>query len=220
MAYPGAYPDIRRGLRPVTQWTNWEFAWVLFLLQLVALIPLRSHLEGLEWEVAITYIMIPMGFAVYSRHTQEQVRGIAVKDILLYGVMAFWVTVCGAYLLFTQVFDMGLGTTLRSEVMGIVATQILFVAPCEELAFRFVIPNWLTKKLGKGRKWTVAIISSALFALFHYSAYSGDWSSMLIAFIIAMIWSLAYWRWGLGVTIGSHAGYNLLVSGILTGGIV
>jgi membrane protease YdiL (CAAX protease family) len=58
--------------------------------------------------------------------------------------------------------------------MSVAATQVLFVAPSEEFAFRFIIPTVLRKKLPRSWKWTPAILASALFALFHYSAYAGS----------------------------------------------
>ena len=212
--------SVRSGKQAIARWTNTEFAWVLFLAQLIALIPLSHYLIGLDWQVAITYILIPMGFVVYSRVTQDQVRAISVKDMLLYGVAAFWITALLGYILYTFILHAELGTTTRPEIWGVIATQMLFVAPSEELAFRFIIPQWLGKKLGpRSSKWTAAVIAASLFALFHYSAYSGSWSSILIAFAIGMIWAGAYYKWGIGATMGSHAAYNLLVSGILTGNL-
>lgn len=202
------------------QWTNSEFAFVLFLFQIIALIPLSSYLTGLEWQVAITYMIIPMGFSLYSARTLTAVRSITVKDVLLYSQMAFWGTLPLVYGLYSVVLGVPMGTTGKDVLWGTIITQVLFVAPSEELAFRYIIPGWVSRMLGKDSFLLTAIITAGIFSFMHLSAYSANVTSLAIAFIVGLCWALVYRRFGIGATIGSHAAYNLLVAGILTGGVV
>ena len=198
-----------------------EFMAALFFVQLVCLIPLSRYLTGLDWQVAITYMLIPMGFVVYSMYTQTQVRGLKLKDIAVYASVAFWVTAAVGYFFFTRVDVSELGAYPKDQLWSIVATQVFFVAPAEEMAFRFIIPNIIKNRLkkadGKDHWLEAGIVSAVLFAGFHWTAYQGSINSVIVALVIGLIWMVVYQKWGLGATIGSHASYNLLVSGILTG---
>lgn len=208
------------------QWTNSEFAFVLFLFQLMALIPLHAYLPGLDTMTALIYMVIPMGFSMYSSRTMTAVRAITVQDVLLYAMIAFFTTLPLVYGFYAVVLGVGMGTTPREVLWGTIVTQVLFVAPSEELAFRFIIPGWISRKMSKdGRPakdsfLLTAIITAGIFSFMHLSAYSANVTSLAIAFIVGLCWALVYRRYGIGATIGSHAAYNLLVAGVLTGGVV
>ncbi|MDW5563215.1 MAG: CPBP family intramembrane glutamic endopeptidase [Methanomassiliicoccus sp.] len=210
-----------QGVKVLTRVANSEFAFVLSVAQLVALIPLRIYLPDLDWNVAITYMLIPVLLTYYGKRLPDLIRGVRLVDIMWYGTIAFTLTTVVTLYLFRVVLGTTLGTLNPLEATSVIATQVLFVAPSEELAFRFAVPSWLRMKFPRSWKFTPMLIASATFALFHYTAYAGSWTSILIAFIIGLIWALAYSRWGLGATIGSHCAYNLVVAGMwsLIGGL-
>jgi membrane protease YdiL (CAAX protease family) len=107
-------------------------------------------------------------------------------------------------------------------------TQLLFVAPAEEIAFRFIAPRYISERFPKRSKTVqmvaVLVIAQGSFAAFHMGAYQGSLGSLFIAWTMGCLWYLAsIWRpfgkepLGIGFTVGSHAAYNLTVIGVLAG---
>lgn len=96
---------------------------------------------------------------------------------------------------------------------------IFFVAPVEELIFRGVLPGELATREPWKRVPVLLIATQGLFAVFHFAAYGGWGFAMVMAFALGMVWVYASRRWTLWFTMGSHAAYNLLVLGILSGGL-
>ena len=99
-------------------------------------------------------------------------------------------------------------------------TQVLFVAPSEEICFRYLIPLWMQKNSPFSSNLLAGLASAALFSFFHATSYSFNIASMAIAFLIGFLWYFLFKKWGIGATIGSHAAYNLLLSGIFSGGVI
>jgi len=90
--------------------------------------------------------------------------------------------------------------------------QIVIVATSEEIIFRgallryFMVFGWIP----------AYVVSSVLFGLFHYAAYGGNISSIIIAIFIGWILALLAHKWNLGAAIGFHAAYNGFVLGATT----
>lgn len=99
---------------------------------------------------------------------------------------------------------------LISIPVAVLLMQSFVVAVTEETLFR----EYLGKRLG-------AVISSLLFAVFHFVAYSGDVFKTLIAFVMGLALYYVHRRTGLEGAIGVHAGWNAFVymSSRLIGGI-
>jgi len=210
--------------------TSLSLASVLFLIQAFFLVNYRSFApSGFSFEVGVLYIILCLGFVLYNYHQRMTRRVVTEVDVwsaslnALIGFMITWAAVLGIYVL---AFGMEMGSVAQPAVMGLILTQCLFVAPSEELIFRGIMPEVLESKIPF--KWIALIISQVLFAVFHFSAYGGSWEAMGVAFVMGMIWVSAYrWRpWflggkrlGIGFTIGSHAAYNLVLSGLLVGNV-
>jgi membrane protease YdiL (CAAX protease family) len=188
--------------------------------------------EGFDREVALAYIIIPpvlLGYYVADHLLFKKM--LALDQLRLFPtIMAGFIGFVTTWAVVVMVYGYGMGMEFGAvpvtAVWGAVITQVLFVACSEELAFRYVIPTYLAEKWPRTHaKLIAAVLSSAAFAMFHLAAYGGNHFSLMLAFIIGMLWMGAYnipfrgGKLGLGFTIGSHAAYNLTLIGVLSGGI-
>jgi hypothetical protein len=200
---------------------------LLFFIQLFILISngyLFPNAE-LSWQVCITYMLIPIGFMIYSKRNEQLVQNVPLYRSLVFGLLGFWVTFALVIVVYGLIFRLEFGTVAQDAVWSTIALQAIFVAPCEEIAFRLIMPEWL-KSIFPKNMWFVAIIlSQVAFSLFHLNAYSGGYFSLLLAFIVGMIWvttsrlEVDGKPIGIGMTIGSHMCYNLILTGVLVGNI-
>jgi hypothetical protein len=182
--------------------------------------------EGFSQSVALIYILIPVVLLAYSmlgKAVLEELKLIYTLIFAFLGFVAAWaftLIVLGSYL------GMSFGTIATTAVSGTIVMQCLFVAPSEELAFRFILPQYLKSKFRTHLKWLALIIPQVSFALFHFGVYSGDWTNMAISFLFGCTLMVLYGckflgeRLGLGFCIGAHAAYNLVLLGVLSGGFV
>ncbi|MDD3092132.1 MAG: hypothetical protein PHG80_10950 [Methanoregulaceae archaeon] len=205
--------------------TTMTLGFILFGAQLFVLINLAYWGESLPWQTCVLYMLIPVGFIVYSSRTRAAVESINLMRATRNAAIGFMLTYLVVLLFYGYILKFEFGTTPRSVLYSTILLQVLFVAPSEELAFRLIIPNYLLT-LFKKHYWFVALVlAQAGFALFHLSAYGGNLGSMAIAFVIGMIWVFAMRvkfagkELGIGFTIGSHAAYNLILTGVLVGNV-
>jgi membrane protease YdiL (CAAX protease family) len=120
---------------------------------------------------------------------------------------------------------MEFGTVDQTEFWSNIVMQVAFVACAEEMIFRNLLPEYLRTKFRS--EIPVVLLSQASFAFFHWGVYGGNYTSLLIAFIIGLIWVNVMklklpgedHPLGLGFTIGSHAAYNLVLIGVFAGNI-
>lgn len=202
----------------------------LFVAQLAIYINASAFLENFPRETAWVYMCIPLFLMVYSQKAEDEVKTTPLWPSIRNALMGFWLTYAAVAVLFLVVLGAGLGSTPKGSLMSVIVLTVLFVAPSEELMFRAMLPKYLETVL-PAMPWLAWIISQATFAMFHFAAYQGNISSLAIAFLAGMVWLAAYkwtpkmgWlkakdRLGLGFTIGSHAAYNLVVSGVLIGNV-
>jgi len=120
----------------------------------------------------------------------------------LFTVIFFVVAQSGLY--FQNIIPLPTGMVIPTIVytVGIVAVS-------EEIIFRGVI----FRLLHKINPYVGYLGSSALFAVFHFAAYGGNYSVMLIAFAIGLILAYLTERFNLGVAVGFHAAYNCFILG-------
>jgi membrane protease YdiL (CAAX protease family) len=205
--------------------TSLSLGLVLFIAQAWVLINYSG--PGFSREVGMIYLILVFGFLIYTyyrRNTQNVVYRETIWHSLKSGLLGFLLTWAIVFPLYMAI-GIEFGSTASPAVIGVVLTQLLFVAPSEEIMFRSVLPDVLESRM----RWTwgALVVSQGAFALFHWSAYGGDWGAMALAFFIGMIWVLAYRfkpffmreKLGIGFTTGSHCAYNLILSGILIGNI-
>lgn len=202
----------------------------LFIAQMSALItsPYFFPDNPVSFEVAITYIIMTFGFMLYNRKIQDEIQTISLLRSVGFAILGFWVTWAIVLLFYGVWLQVEFPVVAVGQIGGIVLTQMLFVAPSEELVFRLAIPNILKSMFVK-QAWILPIIySQTIFAMFHITAYQGNITGMFVAFVIGMLWYFACRipfedadgkkrPIGIGLTIGSHVAYNLTVGGVLAG---
>jgi len=94
-------------------------------------------------------------------------------------------------------------------VLQTVVFQTLVVATSEETVFRGTIYPWLSKvNIVIG-----VLVTSLIFALFHYAAYHGSLAATGVAFVLGVIMNLLYIRFNIGASIAFHSMYNIATMG-------
>jgi membrane protease YdiL (CAAX protease family) len=177
-------------------------------------------LWGPDWpsEGALIYIALEaifLGWLGQSFLPRESV----LRGLFLW-ILGFILTWAAVYALFTYGFGYKWPSLPAAQAAPLLFYTIFFVAPVEELIFRGVLPAEVEGREPWKRVPVLLLASQGLFAVFHFAAYGG-WAPvpMALAFILGVVWVYASKRWTLFFTMGSHAAYNLLVLGILSGGI-
>ena len=94
-------------------------------------------------------------------------------------------------------------------VIPVIIYQVGIVAVSEEIIFRGVI----FRLLHKINPYVGYFGSSAIFAVFHWAAYGGNYSALLIAFAMGIIFALLTKYFNIGVAIGCHAAVNCMILG-------
>jgi len=212
--------EFRENVGPLT---TLKLGVLLYLVQCSLLINGEALLgDGFSREVALIYIILPLGLLAYSSKNRAIVEKLTVIKTLKMAFVGFVVTVPLVIIIYMYGFGMQFGSVQQSEVLGTIFTQAVFVAPVEELMFRWMIPTYAYAVLPKRLKLLGLIGSQITFSLFHVGVYQSNIFPLIIAFSIGMIWLMAArnQKLGIGFTIGSHIAYNLTVSGIMIGNIV
>ena len=94
-------------------------------------------------------------------------------------------------------------------VVPVIIYQVGIVAVSEEIIFRGII----FRLFYKINPYFGYLVSSALFAGFHWAAYGGSYQLMLVAFSFGLILAFLTEKYNLGVAIGMHSSYNCLILG-------
>lgn len=128
-------------------------------------------------------------------------------------------TFCFAFIFFFIVFFLmqetgfwfqGTGSLSKSLVLQSIVFQTLIVATSEETIFRGTIYPWLSRV-----NWVVGVlVTSGIFALFHFAAYHGSLMATGVAFLLGGIMNLLYIRFNIGASIAFHAMYNITQLGL------
>lgn len=182
--------------------------------------------DGFNQSAALIYILIPVVLLAYSmlgKSSMEELKLVTVLPFAFLGFVAAWAF---TLIVLGELAGFSFGSIASTSVAGTLIMQCLFVAPSEELAFRFILPQYLKSKFKKKLFWLALLIPQVSFAIFHFGVYSGDWTNILVAFLFGCILMFLYGRrflgekLGLGFCIGVHAAYNLVLLGVLSGGLV
>lgn len=108
-------------------------------------------------------------------------------------------------------------TSLR---LSNIVFYVIFVAVAEEFGFRTVLPLYAKWK-GRDFGWAPATLG---FGIFHLPAYAlGSvgkpwfilWIHVGVVMALGLVFYLAYKRFGFGMAVGLHAGFNLAASGVI-----
>jgi membrane protease YdiL (CAAX protease family) len=184
----------------------------------------------MDQSTAFFYIMFWVAFlavGVASKAKLEELRLLGTLFFAFVGLIACWAV---TLYLYGVVWEVDFPEVSQVNLWGLVIMQVLYVAVSEEFVFRYALPQIL---MAKFKNWLAFLIPQITFALYHMAAYQGDWDSIIIAFIFGCVMMFCYripikspvWsrylgpRLGYGFCVGCHAAYNLVLLGVLSGGI-
>jgi len=155
---------------------------------------------------AFLTVSIPLGTKI---NLKNQVKLIDIITNFSLAFPIFWIF----FLLLKDagIWFQGIHSIAPQLILPMVVFQVFIIGSSEELIFRGTIFPLLAKI-----NVTIAIfLSSALFALFHFSAYGGNVMSVIVAFAIGIILVLLYIYFNIGTAIAFHSVYNLVIIGAL-----
>jgi hypothetical protein len=194
-----------------------------------------TRLAGRDYPAAATfvyfgYFLLP--FALQSEYAKELGRH-SVLEYLGKFAFGFMATLAAYYVLFVYFLQAQAAPIAYSAVFATVIFQAFVVAPVEELFFRGWIA-WRLERRGKGTAHIYAgvtvgsVLSAGLFSAFHFAAFGTALEKFTLIFVLAIAWTwLSRLKVGLpfheekrplgiAASAGSHAAWNLLVSGVLS----
>jgi membrane protease YdiL (CAAX protease family) len=129
------------------------------------------------------------------------------------------VTFCFAFIFFFIVFFLlratgvwftNVGSLSRGLLLQTLVFQVLVVGTSEETIFR----GCIYPMLGKVNKVLGVLVTSLIFAAFHYAAYQGSLAATGVAFVLGVIMNLLYIRFNIGASIAFHSMYNVSALGL------
>jgi len=204
---------------------------ILFIYSLITFFLLVNG-SGIfpEWDLSWSFNVIIYAVGVVLFAVSMDVFPRELQTSLFQNLVAFCASVLFTLTVLLVVKDMGLlfvnVTPMPYHLIPPNMTFNLFpVAVSEEIIFRGFIFGWLydrfklrpERQTGEVKTWGWVIpylVSSALFALFHYAVYGLDLSFTPILFFMGIIFAYATERFGIGASIGAHWIWNCMALGI------
>ena len=167
-----------------------------------------------EWDSSwtITTIIYMVGVSIFLSIQEKIPRNLEkpLTESSIGFIVAFilatvlFIILRDANLYFTNVTAMPL-----DKIPATLVYQLIIVAASEEIIFRGIL-----LEIFHQIHWLIAVIvTSVLFALFHYAVYGGSLVAMMMAFGLGMIFALCVYRWNIGVSVGLHFAWNSYVFG-------
>jgi len=191
------------------------FIFILIIIQVYFLINGKAHFPNWDesyGQLMIIYLLMTVVFLVWSgRETRRELNKPIGESI---GIFVGFFFATYILLFITATFSGTEITPIPPELFWpTVIIQVCVVAVAEEIMFRGVF----LEHFG-------IIVSSVLFAVWHSYAYGvlyyipegiglGTITSLVIAFVMGIVFAIVSRKWGLSGSIAIHACYNLFVSG-------
>jgi hypothetical protein len=204
MEAPEAVKQVARSVRQRRAWLT-----LLLVMQLWLYANGRALL-GREFplEVVQFYLFFMLAPLVVDRELLESLLKGTPGEYVLKFSMGFLVGLASYLAVFSTLFKAPAAPIAFSAVYPLMAVQMFFVAPAEELFFRGFMPRLYDPDntamsarakmyggiSGSAALWAasftvVDVATSATFSAFHYGAYGPNaWSAFLIAFIMSVVW--------------------------------
>jgi membrane protease YdiL (CAAX protease family) len=155
-----------------------------------------------------------------ENHFRRRVRWddcLLVGAVVTIGALAYTIalfTLTGPRL--SSIITEKFGDRLKPSLMvegSYLMTALLVVAFAlgEELVFRLGIQSFLARHLNlKGRKYWIAILATTiLWTLGHAGVMEPAWVKFAQVFPLGIALGVLFWRYGVEITIGVHAVYNV-----------
>jgi membrane protease YdiL (CAAX protease family) len=162
----------------------------------VRLVVSTVMLQGVTFGLlAISYLKLSgLGFDFLAigrpnlRDVGWTVGGLVVFFVL-YGALSLVISTLGVPVAENQVAQ--IGARNPEVLLLLVPFSLLFVGPGEELLFRGLVQGTLRRAF---RRWSAIVVASAIFAVSHAAALSGDGqlTYMAVVFVLALVLGAVY----------------------------
>ena len=183
-------------------------------------------------DTTMLYLVLVEGYLIivlFRRITDEQVDDelIAKPWRILYGFsMGFLMFLILFWLVHdTGFWFQGAHPISGSQVLSLLMFQLVVVVISEEIIFRGALFQWL-------KHWSITgayLLSSLLFAFFHWNAYDGNLYATGVAFLLGLVFCWLVddhrftipflgdyqWEGNLGWPVAAHLTYNGIALGLL-----
>src|SRR5689334_11334073 len=246
MQQPGALKQVQRGLR------QRRAALTLLVMVQLWLFTNGPSVLGREFPVALCqfYLFFMMWPLIVDHDLLAELLKGTVLEYAVKFTVGYVLMVAGYFLVFVVGLHVPATSIAYSSVGALMAVQLFFVTPAEELFFRAFVPrlynpqgkSWriyagvsMSNALWTGSITLADVATSASFSAFHYAAYGGNaWFAFVVAFTLSMAFLYASrvrvgWPFhldgttremGIALTWGMHFAFNMCAFGVLTGGVV
>jgi len=165
--------------------------------------------DSWTWNTIIYLVGVTLFLSIQEKLPDELES--PINSHLVYFCLSFLICT----VVFTVLYDYGvffqdIAPMASNKIPAYFIFQLVVVCTSEEIIFRGVIYRYLR------RYWYIPaiIVSSIIFAVFHWMAYSGNIGALMIAFLMGCVLALAVEKWNLGASIGIHFAWNSFVLGI------
>ena len=182
------------------------------VLLVISTVMLQGVTFGL---LAIGYLKLSglgFGFLALRRPTVRDAGwtvGGLVGFFILYGALNLVISTLGVPVAENQVAQ--IGAQNPEVLLLLVPFSLLFVGPGEELLFRGLVQGTLRRAF---RPWSAIVIASAIFAVSHAAALSGDGqlTYMAVVFVLALVLGAVYeYAENLVIPAVIHGVYNAVL---------
>lgn len=163
-----------------------------------------------QWRTQLMVYMVGTAYFYSTKNIGSDIY----KTPLFQGVIIFGMSFIVA-LLFFQILPMKpTGQNVATTSFALIFTHVFVVAANEEILFRSAIPDLLPLK-----GFPAQAVGAVLFGIFHWTAYSAMWGSIVFAMVAGMIFGTFYllYKDGLIVAIAAHSAWNLYALGVVGG---
>lgn len=170
--------------------------------------------EGWTYSTIIYLVGVSLFLSIQEKIPEDlesKKKGKTIASQLVGFSLAFLIATGIFILLYDAgVFFQDVEPSPSKMIPALVVYQLVIVCASEEIIFRGVLYKYF-RMLGV---YPAVLISSIIFAVFHYFAYSGSVQALGMAFVMGCIFALCVERWNLGVSIGLHFAWNAFILGV------
>ncbi len=189
---------------------------IIQMFMFVNAVPIFGEYAAQAKDTILLYMIVNLAFTVFSlgvRKGNNQVQMVAMRsrpaiDSAITLFVSFFLSMALFYVLPLPVTGSIFKSLSIVKPLSIAIPYMLLfafvISYTEELVFRGVLPYYLKN-----------ILSSVLFAVFHWYAYSGGITAMLFAFSMGLLLEFISEKFGIDAAIGVHTSWNLALMGAI-----
>jgi membrane protease YdiL (CAAX protease family) len=150
----------------------------------------------------------------------DQYRSVhSIYDVFI----GFSITVLICFIFFISlyvmgVFFQGVSAPENKYILPTFIYQLVIVVASEEIIFRGIIFRYFRDLLYTGRHERLPVmaifIQGLIFSVFHVTAYSFDFGSLVFALLMGWFLGYCVYRWNIGVALAVHFMWNAMALGL------